>query len=329
MSAYAPVIDRTTLLEGPAHIIFDKVATKADWKYCWANGNVSVHLVHKPKDMAVAGFGQIDDPRMDETVEIDFTPAGNFSEALFDWMFSGVFALLPGQSIFPSADAPVHVHTLDGKLLTIANARVTTFPAIRFGAGGPRFEGACKITGIIKKSTARTTAGALFTAPASEAFTACPLGTEWVHLPCQATWGLSAPLTLVSDDKGWTLKAAHTISPRYNPDMGTYDFRVDQAVVEVTGRPISIDDEDLIAAAIAGSSRAIGQSSPSGTLTLAEDNPGLTALLYGARLVSKPAIFGEKEPRSGELTWRAFRTAVVVGESTVSKLADVDITPAT
>lgn len=319
MPAYEPTIDRTTLLEGPAHIIYSKPVTKADWKYCWCNGNVTVQLVHKPKDMAVSGFGQIDDPRMDETVEIDFTPAGNFSEALFDWMFSGVFALKPGQSIFPAADSPVYVHTLDGKLLTVANARVTTFPAIRFGATGPRFEGAAKITGVVAKSTARTAEGALFTAPGAEAFTACPLGSEWVHLPCKATWGLSVPLTLVSDDQGWTLRAAHTISPRVNADMGTYDFRVDSAVVEVTGRPISIDDEDLLSAAIAGASRAIGQSSPSGTLTLAEDNPGLTAALYGARLVSKPAIFGEAEPRSGELTWRAFRTS--------AGLASVDITP--
>lgn len=326
--SYEPTIDRTTLLEGPAHILFDKAVLKSNWKYCWCTGNVSVQLIHKPKDMAVSGFGQIDDPRMDEIVEIDFTPAGNFSEALFDWMFSGVFSLWPGQSIFPANDSPVYVHTLDGQLLAVTNARVTTFPAIRFGAGGPRFEGAAKITGIIGKGLARTAAGALFTAPVAEAFTALPLGTEWVHLPCVATWGLTAPLTLVSDDKGWTLKAAHTISPRTNPDMGTYDFRVDAAVVEISGRPISIDDQDLIGAAIAGASRAIGQSSPSGTLTLAEDNPGLTAALYGARLVSKPAVFGEKEPRSGELTWRAFRKAVTVGEVTTTKLADVDITPA-
>lgn len=328
MPAYAPTFDRTTLLEGPAHLIFDKPATKADWKYCWCKDNVSVHLLHKPKDQQVSGFGQIDDPRMDEIIEVDFTPANNFSEALFDWMFSGVFALSPGQSIFPALDSPVYVHTLDGKLLTIANARVTQFPTIRFGAGNARFEGACKLTGIIKKSTARTTAGALFTAATAEDFLAVPEDDEWVHLPCLATWGLTAPLTIMTDDKGWSLKAAHTISPRYNPDVGTYDFRVDQAVVEASCRPITITDAQLISDAIAGASRAIGQSSPRGTLTLAEDNPGLTAVLYGARLVSKPAIFGEKEPRSGELTWRAFRTAVVVGENTVSKLADVDITPA-
>lgn len=328
MPAYAPTIDRTTLLEGPAHLIFDKPATKADWKYCWCKDSVSVHLVHKAKDMAVSGFGQVDDPRMDEYIEIDFTPANNFSASLFAWMFSGVFSLLPGHSIFGANDTPLYVHTLDGQLLTVANARVTQFPTIRFGAGNARFEGAAKITGIIKKSTARTTAGALFTAAVAEAFTAIPDSDEWIHLPCQATWGLAAPLTIVTDEKGWSLKAAHTISPRYNPDIGTYDFRVDASVVEASCRPISITDAQLISDAIAGASRALGQSSPSGTLTLAEDNPGLTGVLYGARLTNKPALFGEKEPRSGELTWRAYHTAVTVGEVTSRKFADVGITPA-
>lgn len=318
--SYAPTIDRTTLLEGPAHIIFSKPATKADWLYCWCKDNVTVHLVHKAKEMPVAGFGNIDDPRMDEIIEVDFTPANNFSEALFDWMFSGVFALKPGQSIFASTDSPVYIHTLDGKLLTIANARVTQFPTIRFGAGNARFEGSCKITGVIKKSVARTTAGALFTAATSEDFTAIPAAANWQHLPCLATWGLTAPITIMTDEKGWSLKAAHTISPRYNPDVGTYDFRVDQAVVEASCRPINVTDTDLLSAAIIGASRALGQSSVSASLTLAEDNPGLTAVLYGARLVSKPAIFGDKEPRSGELTWRAFPVA--------GALAAVDITPA-
>jgi hypothetical protein len=320
MPAYAPTIDRTTLLEGPAHIIFDKAVLKADWKYCWCSGNVTFQLVHKPKPMPVSGFGDIDDPRMDEYVEVDFTPAGNFSEALFDWIFGGVFTLKPGASIFASTDTPVYLHTLDGQLWTIANARVTQFPALRFGAGGPRFEGAAKLTGVIKKATARTTAGALFTAPASETFTAVPAGSEWQHLPCHAVWDLATDWDIATDDKGWTLKAGHTLSPRYNPDLGTYDFRVDQVAVEASCRPINYTDANLISAAVIGSSRALGSSSVSGSLTLAEDNPGLTAVLYGARLVSKPQVYGEKEPRAGQLTWRAFPVA--------GTHAAVDITPA-
>lgn len=312
MATYEPSFDRSTLLEGPAHILFDKPATKEDWKYCWCRDTVTVHLLHKPKEMPVSGYSSIDDPRMDEIVEVDFTPAGNFSKAMFEWMFSGIFALKPGASIFPAADAPVWIHTLDGKLMELANARVTQFPTLRFGTGNARFEGTAKITGIIKKSTARTTAGALYTAPVAEQFTAVPNPTDWMHLPCKATWGLAAPLTIMTDDKGWSLKAAHTISPRYNPDVGTYDFRVDQAVVEASCRPISVSDAVLISATITGASRALGQSSVSATLTLAEDHPGLTAVLYGARLTTKPMAYGEKEPRSGELTWRAYPVAGVL-----------------
>lgn len=320
MPAYEPTIDRTTLLEGPAHIIFSKPETKANWLYCWCRDNVTFHLVHKPKEMVVSGYGSIDDPRMDEIVEIDFTPAGNFSEALFDWLFGGVFTLKPGQSIFASTDSPVWLHTLDGQLWTVANARVTQFPTLRFGAGGPRFEGAAKITGVIKKSTARTTVGALFTAPAAETFTAVPAGTEWQNLPCRAIWDLAADIEIMTDEKGWSLKAGHTMSPRYNPDVGTFDFRVDSVSVEASCRPINVNDATLISAAVIGASRALGQSSISGSLTLAEANPGLTAVLYGARLVSKPQVYGEKDARSGELTWSAYPIA--------GTHAAVDITPA-
>ena len=44
-----PVIDRTTLLEGPGHILYGKPAQKADWRYCWSSGDVTVHLLRTAK----------------------------------------------------------------------------------------------------------------------------------------------------------------------------------------------------------------------------------------------------------------------------------------
>lgn len=319
MADYEPSIDRTTLLEGPAHILFDKAALKADWQYCWCNGDVTVNLAKNPKPVVASGFGKLDDPAADEWVEIDFTPAGNFSSDLFDWMFSGVFSLLPGASIFPSVDSPVYIHTLDGKLMEVANARVVQFPTIRWGAGLARFDGSAKIIGVVKKNTARTTAGALFTEAIAEDFTAVPLPTEWIHLPCQATWALAAPLTIMTNENGWALRAAHQIDERYNPDVGRYDYRVTSIAVEASCRPINISDLNLFSTALAGSSRAIGASRPSASLTLAEDYGGLTAVLYGARLTNNPAIYSESGPRSGELTWQAFYGA--------NGLASVAMTP--
>lgn len=319
--AYEPTIDRTTLLEGPAHILFDKAAEKSSWQYIWCTGNVTVSLARAEKEMKVAGFGAIDDPAKDEWIEIDFTPAGNFSPAVFAWMFSGIFALKVGASIFPSTDSPLYIHTLDGKLMTIANARVTQFPSIRWGAGNARFEGTAKIIGVVKKSTSRATAGALFTAAAAETFTAVPASTEWIHLPCLATWALTPALTIMTDDKGWTLRAAHKLTERYNPDVGRYDYRVDEVAVEASCRPINISDAQIFSAALAGTSRLIGASSPFGTLTLAEDYTGLTASLYGARLAKRTAIYGENQPRADDLIWKAYPIA---GQTYI---ADVDMTP--
>ena len=303
---YEPVIDRTTLLEGPAHILWDKPAAKAEWKYCWSDGDVKVDLLRTAKEVKVSGLGQIDDPAKDEIIEVEFTPAGNIAGGLLDWMYSGVFSLLPGQSIFGSADSPVWVHTIDGKLLEISNARVTQFPTLQFGTGLPRFSGTAKMTGIIRKGVPRSAADCLFKAIVAEPFTAIPSIGEWVHLPCLATWALPTPRTIMTNQDGWTFRAGHTVSPRYNPDVGTFDFRLEQIAVSASCTPINISDADLLSAAVIGADRRLGKSGANADLTLAEDAPGITAVLRNARLTEKPIIYGEGKPRAGQITWQAF-----------------------
>lgn len=302
--AYDPTIDRTTLFEGPAHIIFDKTGSKSAWKYCFCAGDVTLNLLRTPKDIPVSGFGTIDDPAADETIEIDFEPAGHLSADLFNWLF-GALTKSPGQSLFGAADTPLHIHGLDGTLIAVKCAAVTQPPAIRFGAGLARFSGTAKAVGVIGKSVPRSTATCLWEALASETFTAVPDPAAWTHLPVQATWALSAPLTILPDSDGWTLTSGATVTPRVSPDLGTFDFRVDRQAVEASCRPLNISDATLLSAALAGSSRRIGASTPSADLTLAEDHPGLTAILRGARLTAQPAVFAEGKPRAGTLVWAA------------------------
>ena len=322
MPEYTPTLDPTLLLEGPAHILISKPATKADWKYCWCAGTVTVNLMHSSKEMPVSGFGMIDDPRKDEYIEVDFTPAGNMDADQFAFLFSGVFGLIGGKSIFPSADTPCWIHTLDGQLLGLTRARVYQFPTLRFGAGIARVEGSAKIIGVIGKGLARSAANSLFTPFAAEEFTAVPDPDDWNHLPCHATWAALAGLDIMTDEKGWTLRAASQISPRYNPDVGTFDFRVDEAALEVSCRPININDATLISATLIGADRRIGVRSVNGTLTLAEDHPGITAVLNGARLTAKPMVYGGKEPRAGELTWRAYPVGGTLGSVGIASGAE-------
>lgn len=314
MAEFNPVVDPTALLEGPAHLIISKPATKADWKYCWCAGTVTANLMRTIKPMPVAGFGNISDPCADEYVEVEFTPAGNMDSDVFAFLFSGVFGLVGGKSVFLTDDTPVWIHTLDGKLLALKRARVTQFPTLRFGTGLARTEGVAKITAVIGKGLSRDTANALFTPPVAEEFTAIPDEDDWSHLPCLATWAvLPGIANIMPDEKGWTLKAASEISPRSNPDVGTYDFRVDEAAVEVSCRPINISDATLISETIIGADRRLGKASVNGTLTLAEDYPGITATLLAARLSKRPMVYGKKEARAGELTWKAYPVGSSLG----------------
>ena len=303
---YEPIIDRTTLFEGPAHILYDKPVDKADWRYCWSAGDVTVNLLRTGKEVVVSGLGQIDDPAKDEIIEVEFTPSGNISGGLLDWMFSDVFTLKPGMSIFGAADTPVWVHSIDGKILEISNARVTQFPTLQFGTGLARFSGTAKMTGIIRKGVARCEADCLFKPIVAEPFTAIPDRGEWVHLPCLATWALAAPRTIMTSQDGWTFTAGHTISPRVNPDVGTFDFRLEQVNVTAACTPINVSDADLLSAAVIGENRRLGVSGANADLTLAEDYPGITAVLRNARLTAKPIVYGEGKPRAGQLTWQAF-----------------------
>ena len=304
--SYTPVIDRTKLYEGPAHILWDKPASPAEWKYCWSNGNVTVHLLRTAKEVPVSGLGNIDDPAADEIITAEFTPAGNTGGGLFDWMFGGILTRLPGQSIFDVEDTPVWIHALDGTLIEISNAKVTAFPAVQFGTGLARFSGACTVTGVIKKNTPRSAEGALFSVLAPVPFAHTPDKDDWTHLPCLATWNLSDPRAIMTNQDGWTLTMLHAVSPRVNPDVGTYDFRLDTVGVQAACTPINVSDVDLLSSAVIGSDRRLGVSSPAADLTLAEDVPGLTAILRNARLTSKPIVYGASTPRAGALTWQAF-----------------------
>ena len=98
----------------------------------------------------------------------------------------------------------------------------------------------------------------------------------------------------------------HTVTPRVNPDVGTFDYRLDNVGVQVGCTPINISDIDLLSSSVIGTDRRLGASSPSADLTLAEDYPGITAILRNARLTTKPIVYGEAVPRAGALTWQAF-----------------------
>ncbi len=294
---FAPTIDRTSLLEGPAHIRYDAT------HYLWCEGPVAVNLVRPVDDFVVPGIGAIDSRRSDEIIEALFSPAGNIPATVIAWMIGSLGGLSLNSSMYGATDTPIVVHALDGTFYTITCGAISEIPTLLMGKPNKRWSGSAKVTGVLGKGLARTAAGALYARTAGNAFSTMPTPSEFVSLPVNATWGTYA----FGTQDGWKINFKPKWSVRKDPNIGTFDFRLVGIECEAQCRPLNLSDTLLQAAEVLGASAALGISRTGHDLTLAEDNPGLTVVLKNAQLVNTPVTFGQDEPRLGELTWRAFR----------------------
>ena len=297
--SYNPAVDRTTLVEGPAHIILPDGTT-----YLWTDGAVNVDLVTEFTQIEAAGFGVLDEARRrDERIEASCPLAGNMPAAVLTYLFGTLGTAQLNTSVHGAADAAWKVHALDGTLITFKSGAIHELPTLRMGAGNRRWDGSAKIVGVLGKGLARTDTGALYTRATGQAFSAVPAIADFTNLPVRATWGENE----IATQDGWKVSFKLGLSPRRDPNVGTFDYRLTSLVVEARARPLNLDDALLSTAYVVGSSTRIGASRTGANLLLVEDNPGLTVCLNNAVLVSNPVAFGADEPRLGELTWRARR----------------------
>ena len=297
--SYNPAVDRTTLVEGPAHIILPDGTT-----YLWTDGAVNVDLVTEFTQIEAAGFGVLDEARRrDERIEASCPLAGNMPAAVLTYLFGTLGTAQLNTSVYGAADAAWKVHALDGTLITFKSGAIHELPTLRMGAGNRRWDGSAKIVGVLGKGLARTDTGALYTRATGQAFSAVPAIADFTNLPVRATWGENE----IATQDGWKVSFKLGLSPRRDPNVGTFDYRLTSLVVEARARPLNLDDALLSTAYVVGSSTRIGASRTGANLLLVEDNPGLTVCLNNAVLVSNPVAFGSDEPRLGELTWRARR----------------------
>ncbi len=328
--AYQPTISRDTLLEGPAHLIMDKTGLEAAWKYLWCSGAVTVNLVPANKDVPVAGFGNIDSIKTDEIIEVDFTPAGEISSDILTFLYNSVLSAKIGSSLFGASDTPVWVHSLDGKLLALTCAKVTTLPTLLMGVPNQRFEGTAKLSAIIGKGLARSTANSLFTPVSALAFGRQPDPTKWQHLPVKAIWtglqrGAPAADIEIETEAGWKVNIQITMTARKAANVGTFTFRLDSIGMQASCKPLNLAEVELFGAKVIGSDRRIGTRIAGSTLTLTEDYPGVTAILNGAKLTTSPLVYDSANPRAGECTWTAYRdfsTGAMTDPGSIAMTAD-------
>lgn len=306
-----PKLAGDTIYRGAAHIIIDKPAIKADWKYLFAQGEVTVTLNRPEEDIVVEGWGSVVNPNKDETITVTFTPSGqNLTAASLAFLYGSILSAVPGSSWYGEASTPVHVHTKAGKILAITNCKPTTFVPVTFGATLPRFGGSITLTGLLGRGMARTDENALFTPWASEEFIAEPSATEYQSFPCAAAWAsLAAPATAIESMNGWTFSPKVPLAPVTPPNLGTIDYYVGRGGgLEISGIPANISLTDLWHANTIGASRQVGQSIAGGNFTISEDYPGLSAQASNARLINPSNSFSVDKPVAGQCVWQARRS---------------------
>lgn len=303
MAITQPSITADTIYMGAAHILFDTS------KYLWAEGNVQVRLIRAELDNQVAGFGKVSSPSTDETIEVTFQPSNRINADILTFLYGTIFAAMPGTSYFGSTDTVVKVHTMAGRVLTLANCKPTTFPALQFGVGVKRFAGPVTLTGILKRNTTRGTSNALFTPWADLAFTVEPDEADYPQSTVQVTWGNIAAKNLEAMD-AWVFTPQVSLRPLVLPNLGTVDYRIDDVSVQVSATPANLTEAELWQTYMIGSSRLLGKTIAGGDLTLAEDNPGLTAVVGNAIITPPSSVFDTQNPIAGSCVWTSRRKAV-------------------
>jgi hypothetical protein len=303
MAITQPSITADTIYMGAAHILFDAS------KYLWAEGNVTVRLIRAELDNQVAGFGKVSSPSTDETVEVTFQPSNRINADILAFLYGSVFSAMPGTSYFGSTDTVVKVHTMAGRALTLANCKPTTFPALQFGVGVKRFAGPVTLTGILKRNTTRGTANALFTPWADLAFSVEPDEADYPQSTVQVTWGNIAAKNLEAMD-AWVFTPQVSLRPLVLPNLGTVDYRIDDVSVQVSATPANLTEAELWQTYMIGDSRLLGKTIAGADLTLAEDNPGLTAVVKNAIITPPSSVFDTQNPIAGACTWTSRRKAV-------------------
>jgi len=300
---YAPTVDRMALVEGAAHIIYGNAGVPPSPLYLWCDGAVNVSEIDEFLDRKAAGFGRFDSTRKDARMEVSFKPSGNLPVAALAFLFGSLGTMRQNADLYGAADVPIQVHALDGTLIGLTAAAVHELPTLLLGAANERWNGNCKIVGVLGRNLARTAPGALRTRQTGVAFTAVPSSDEYTQLPVHATWGENT----IATQTGWKVSWKIGVGQRVDPNVGTFTYRLISLECEARCRPYMLDDSIWNTPYFQGASSAIGAARVGADLQLVEDAPGLSVVLKGARLETAPAAFDENNPRLGELVFRSYR----------------------
>jgi len=297
-------LDRTSIVRGAGIVSFGS-------QTFWDKGTISAMLETSFNEHRVAGYGKLDDAKADEVVKVTFQPHGELtSGALGVLIPTWLRAPTVDASILGSTDVEAVIHSKAGQKITLHNAILTKPPSLYLGAQRPVWDGSVELTGLVKKSTARTAAASVYTLAAT-AFSGYAVSRSDVkRLSYTGTWAQTPSVTITAKD-GWKVEIVPELVMQKTDDLGTYDITVKTVVIRAKCRPMNLSEALWAYNNVQNSaSAAIGASQVSATaLTIAADVAGGISLVMNNATLKTPGLkWGEDELRADELGWEAYPT---------------------
>lgn len=307
----SPTIQRSALQRGPGSLQYGaslKLFSQEDI-------TAAVKLdTWRPK-ISTHGEGA---PRIaDATAEISFTPTGRITADIIAALFPAGFRNpVVGARVFPASDTALLIHGVDGAKLSFPNAALTKMPDLTLSPRGTAF-GEAMFTALIKDNTARETAGAFYTSPASATWAETFTDSQIVSVPYAGVWGSLA----IPNEEGWKVSFELQMEAVKVDGIGTVDYTVTGVTAKATCKPSAMSAAVLLGA-LRPEGLALGSTlRESKNLVITGLAGGLIVTLYDAVLTEGPAQWGATSTRTGEITFEASR--VLTGEAPATTLGAV------
>ncbi len=293
----SPTIQRSSLQRGPGSLTYGaslKLFSQED-----ITANVKLET-WRPK-VSTHGEGA---PRIaDATGEISFTPTGRITADIIAALFPAGFRNpVVGARVFPASDTALLIHGVDGVKLNFVNAALTKMPDLALSPKGTAF-GEAMFTALIKDNTARETAGAFYTSPASATWSETFADSGIIAVPYAGVWGSAA----IPTEEGWKVSFDVQMEAIKVDGIGTVDYQVTGVTVKASCKPSAMSAATLLAG-IRPEGLALGSTlRESKNLVITGASGGLVVTLYDAVLAEGPAQWGAASTRTGEITFEASR----------------------
>jgi len=301
-----PTFTRTTIVRGPAKVVFDSATF-------YSKGGINITMTNATFDKESDAYGMLSKSKTDFQVVVEFEPVGEI-EALAVLFPYGSTAI--GASIYGGTDKPLVITAADATY-TIRNAAVTQMPSIRCTANNTAF-GSVQFTGILELAGDPSALGDYYAVAAGASIGAAFDPTKLVAAPYTATLGGS--LNFFSE-AGFEIGFDLGLTPIVIDGIGTVDMSLQNLGCNITCIPVGVAENSFDT--YFGSLDA-GEDLASATLDISTaTSGGLNFDVAAVQIIDLQKRFSPTENRLGQLSMAARRTFTTGNPNALFTVASV------